>query len=109
MRLRAGMEGGRGRGGRWAGRAAGDEGCGVVLQPEGEIDPLPVEPVAAIENALRRYPHPHRRIFAVEFERRERLPPDVGGLLADVDFRSEERRVGKECVSTCSFRWSPDQ
>src|SRR3546814_7129447 len=22
--------------------------------------------------------------------------------------RSEERRVGKECVSTCSFRWSPD-
>src|SRR3546814_14061776 len=23
-------------------------------------------------------------------------------------FRSEERRVGKECVSTCSFRWLPD-
>src|SRR3546814_14028944 len=22
--------------------------------------------------------------------------------------RSEERRVGKECVSTCSFRWSED-
>src|SRR3546814_11231792 len=22
-------------------------------------------------------------------------------------FRSEERRVGKECVSTCSSRWSP--
>src|SRR3546814_15410369 len=22
--------------------------------------------------------------------------------------RSEERRVGKECVSTCKFRWSPD-
>src|SRR3546814_19063886 len=22
--------------------------------------------------------------------------------------RSEERRVGKECVSTCSYRWSPD-
>src|SRR3546814_17468101 len=21
--------------------------------------------------------------------------------------RSEERRVGKECVSTCNFRWSP--
>src|SRR3546814_16218675 len=21
--------------------------------------------------------------------------------------RSEERRVGKECVSTCRFRWSP--
>src|SRR3546814_19780640 len=25
-----------------------------------------------------------------------------------VNFRSEERRVGKECVSTCSSRWSPD-
>src|SRR3546814_15695933 len=23
--------------------------------------------------------------------------------------RSEERRVGKECVSTCRPRWSPDQ
>src|SRR3546814_1694467 len=24
-----------------------------------------------------------------------------------VDYRSEERRVGKECVSTCRSRWSP--
>src|SRR3546814_16579152 len=24
-----------------------------------------------------------------------------------VNVRSEERRVGKECVSTCSSRWSP--
>src|SRR3546814_3372456 len=24
-----------------------------------------------------------------------------------VDHRSEERRVGKECVSTCRSRWSP--
>src|SRR3546814_1732363 len=24
-----------------------------------------------------------------------------------VDARSEERRVGKECVSTCRSRWSP--
>src|SRR3546814_14775962 len=27
---------------------------------------------------------------------------------ADLDLRSEERRVGKECVSTCRSRWSPD-
>src|SRR3546814_15195496 len=27
---------------------------------------------------------------------------------ATVYFRSEERRVGKECVSTCSSRWTPD-
>src|SRR3546814_18121762 len=25
-----------------------------------------------------------------------------------VDSRSEERRVGKECVSTCRSRWSPN-
>src|SRR3546814_12937180 len=25
----------------------------------------------------------------------------------EVGYRSEERRVGKECVSTCKFRWSP--
>src|SRR3546814_11309536 len=26
----------------------------------------------------------------------------------DLQARSEERRVGKECVSTCRSRWSPD-
>src|SRR3546814_3057983 len=26
---------------------------------------------------------------------------------ADAEVRSEERRVGKECVSTCRSRWSP--
>src|SRR3546814_5524710 len=25
----------------------------------------------------------------------------------DLTYRSEERRVGKECVSTCRSRWSP--
>src|SRR3546814_15077114 len=31
-------------------------------------------------------------------------------LLQEVEVirRSEERRVGKECVSTCRSRWSPD-
>src|SRR3546814_12933695 len=28
-------------------------------------------------------------------------------LLHELDVRSEERRVGKECVSTCRSRWSP--
>src|SRR3546814_17799996 len=35
---------------------------------------------------------------------RGHVPPSphlIGG-------RSEERRVGKECVSTCRFRWSPN-
>src|SRR3546814_10027222 len=29
------------------------------------------------------------------------------GLERDNNLRSEERRVGKECVSTCRSRWSP--
>src|SRR3546814_3987044 len=32
-------------------------------------------------------------------------PVRPSGTLAE---RSEERRVGKECVSTCRSRWSPD-
>src|SRR3546814_13903753 len=44
------------------------------------------------------------------------LLPRVEHLLAEVErpvearriiVRSEERRVGKECVSTCRSRWSP--
>src|SRR3546814_14864748 len=29
------------------------------------------------------------------------------GAIAALGMRSEERRVGKECVSTCRSRWSP--
>src|SRR3546814_18448083 len=31
----------------------------------------------------------------------------VGGCKAQTGQRSYERRVGKECVSTCRFRWWP--
>src|SRR3546814_5473413 len=34
------------------------------------------------------------------------LPAGALDGLAELD-RSEERRVGKECVSTCRSRWSP--
>src|SRR3546814_13277468 len=34
---------------------------------------------------------------------RKRLPI----ILFGADYRSEESRVGKECVSTCRSRWSP--
>src|SRR3546814_14055686 len=46
-----------------------------------------------------------------------RQPQQVGLITTDVEHhqhialaeieRSEERRVGKECVSTCRSRWSP--
>src|SRR3546814_20731299 len=35
----------------------------------------------------------------------ENIDPRPGSM--EYDERSEERRVGKECVSTCSSRWSP--
>src|SRR3546814_17719023 len=31
----------------------------------------------------------------------------IGATSEEDGFRSEERRVGKECVSTCRIRWSP--
>src|SRR3546814_1014294 len=34
--------------------------------------------------------------------------PELVTLVVAVSLRSEERRVGKECVSTCRSRWSPD-
>src|SRR3546814_5561202 len=34
-------------------------------------------------------------------------PRVVVGLREVLEARSEERRVGKECVSTCRSRWSP--
>src|SRR3546814_20701202 len=36
---------------------------------------------------------------------RPQVEPDADAIAAA---RSEERRVGKECVSTCRSRWSPD-
>src|SRR3546814_12866633 len=44
----------------------------------------------------------------------EPLPPPVEGAPRESrgmglqGMRSEERRVGNECVSTCRSRWSPD-
>src|SRR3546814_13451512 len=35
------------------------------------------------------------------------LPPVVSGARIRGVFRSEERRVGKGCVSTCRSRWAP--
>src|SRR3546814_1548536 len=38
-------------------------------------------------------------------ERQRRLRDIIAGI--GLQLRSEERRVGKECVSTCRSRWSP--
>src|SRR3546814_978075 len=45
---------------------------------------------------------PHKLAFAARAHRFAIFAGVIGNLL-----RSEERRVGKECVSTCRSRWSP--
>src|SRR3546814_16664092 len=42
------------------------------------------------------------RARSMRIETGPRLPISIDG-----EVRSEERRVGKECVSTCRSRWSP--
>src|SRR3546814_18502692 len=44
-------------------------------------------------------------LLVVFLEMRTRFHAEA--LTATQSFRSEERRVGKECVSTCRSRWSP--
>src|SRR3546814_10787637 len=38
----------------------------------------------------------------------DEIPEEDAGVTMPATLRSEERRVGKECVSTCRSRWSPD-
>src|SRR3546814_12228456 len=45
------------------------------------------------------------RFFGTSWKAEERKFP--GEAISEDAFRSEERRVGKECVSTCRSRWSP--
>src|SRR3546814_18869874 len=47
------------------------------------------------------------RIGRVHLAQRNRHRNRQSLDLADENTRSEERRVGKECVSTCRSRWSP--
>src|SRR3546814_17955319 len=42
-----------------------------------------------------------------DYEATFNLERPQSSILAMLASRSEERRVGKECVSTCSSRWSP--
>src|SRR3546814_827398 len=80
-----------------------------------EVDDRAERPIRAIADALKGADtlylatDPDREGEAISWHIEEILRER--GLLDDIDVqrvvRSEERRVGKECVSTCRSRWSP--
>src|SRR3546814_15837806 len=77
--------------------ATGEVEKRVPLASAAELD-------AAVANARQAQP----AWAAVNPQRRARVMMKFVQLLhRDMDKRSEERRVGKECVSTCRSRWSP--
>src|SRR3546814_10337440 len=71
-----------------------------VCSSDLHLDPLDVE-IFLLEQAVM----DQRRV--VEADRDARIGGRGDRLGPDAADRSEERRVGKECVSTCRSRWSP--
>src|SRR3546814_2093588 len=70
----------------------GSRGC-VVVDPGPDLEPH----LAALADA-----GPVDLVLVTH-----RHADHTGGLARFRDSRSEERRVGKECVSTFRYRWSP--
>src|SRR3546814_12345474 len=64
--------------------------------------------LAAAEMAVADYiaAHPNSALELEVVSADHQHKPDIG-LSTARRWRSEERRVGKECVSTCRSRWSP--
>src|SRR3546814_11480329 len=69
-----------------------------AVQPIGGLIALMTVPVKHPTRGQNHVASIHRHLDATH---------DGKGALALQDDRSEERRVGKECVSTCRSRWSP--
>ena len=70
--------------------------CGTTVYLSGQIglDPQTMEMVAGVSPQIHRV-----------FQNLQAVAKAAGGDLKDV--RSEERRVGKECLRQCRSRWSP--
>src|SRR3546814_16729712 len=72
----------------------------VIVFAIGHLDPFPCQ-ARLLSESRRRFKRERVRHRA---EPGHRSP---GGAADIAAVRSEERRVGKECVSTCRSRWSP--
>src|SRR3546814_20730615 len=85
-----------------------------ALQAHGAVDLGPAAIVADPHavNAAHRPPDREPEVARLEVPLLEVLPGALRLVLGvagpmPLAVRSEERRVGKECVSTCRSRWSP--
>src|SRR3546814_13263333 len=78
-------------------RAFAAEGANVTINGFGEAAAIEKER-AALESEF----GVTARYSAADMTR----PDQIAEMVAQHEARSEERRVGKECVSTCSSRWS---
>src|SRR3546814_17969786 len=84
----------------------------LAMKTNGGKEWFALEPEEAIEIAIliNRFPGleiTEKLTIAEIIDRQTILDKSIGKKL-DFVIRSEERRVGKECVSTCRSRWSPD-
>src|SRR3546814_15667830 len=68
------------------------------LQGDGTMPPVPHPANGGRDLRAKRYSHLHNLLRKFTLYARQ----------MDIHDRSEERRVGKECVSTCRSRWSPE-
>src|SRR3546814_20804044 len=83
--------------------------CCLGLHPLSErAHPRIDEPFLAIDQVVALACR-HAEIEGIDERPGGDLRVDVAGVAQEeaVTARSEERRVGKECVSTCRSRWSP--
>src|SRR3546814_11958699 len=71
-----------------------------VIQLVSQVVNVLLDPAGHIDHLLKARDAMHRREAVL------RLVLGFGNALVN-HYRSEERRVGKECVSTCRSRWSP--
>src|SRR3546814_17967723 len=78
----------------------------IVRQPASHIFDRAAYGVAAVERALRAAQNLDP-LDVVDIQHRTLGTVQIDVIEIEADARSEERRVGKECVSTCRSRWSP--
>src|SRR3546814_5150980 len=74
---------------------------GSALAPTGYQGRTTIMEFMVMNDELRRAVMRHAGMGEIEQLARE------AGMRTMYEDRSEERRVGKECVSTCRSRWSP--